>query len=164
MKRLLILLALIFLVGCDYTVPLITTPDISIDRSILGLWQTTDDDGTPVQLAVLALDDNEYLVSYSTKKQQAMFARACLCHTDGNTLVQVKWLGAADGKPMFDNTIYQFFSYTVSGDKLTARLLNNDVVNKDAASTKELEKAIAANRDNPELFKKNNIVFTKATK
>ena len=58
----------------------------------------------------------------------------------------------------------QFFSYTVSADKLTVRVLNNDVVNKDAASTKELEKAIAANRDNPEFFKKESIVFTKPAK
>ena len=93
MKRFLTLLALLFLVGCDYTVPLVTTPDISIDKSILGLWQAKGDDGKPVQLAVLTLDDNEYLVSYSSEGEQAMLARACLCHTDGMTLVQLKWLG-----------------------------------------------------------------------
>jgi hypothetical protein len=164
MKKLLILLAVVLLAGCDYTVPLVTTPDINIDKSILGLWQTKEDDGKIEQLLVLALDDHEYLVSYPSGAKDAMFARASLCHTDGKTLVQLKWLGSVDGTPMDDNRVYEFFSYSVSGDKLTARVLNSDVVNKDAASTKELEKAIAANRDNPELFKKDSIVFTKVGK
>jgi hypothetical protein len=156
------MLAAVLLVGCDFTVPLVTTPRIEIDKSVIGLWQTSTEDGKIEQLLVLPLDNKEYLVSYPTTKD-GMFARACLCRTDGKTLVQLKWFGNAEGNPPDDNRVYQFLSYSVSGDKLTIRMLNSDVVNKDATSTKELAKSIAANRDNPNLFKPGG-VFTKVSK
>jgi hypothetical protein len=74
MKRLLILLAALLLVGCDYTTPLVTTPHISIDKSLLGLWQVKEDDGKIEQLLVLPLDDKEYLVSYPSTAKDGMFA------------------------------------------------------------------------------------------
>ena len=33
------------LVGCDYTVPLVKTPDADIDAAVVGLWQRSWDDG-----------------------------------------------------------------------------------------------------------------------
>ena len=163
MKKLLVLLAAVFVVGCDYTTPLVTTPDMNIDKSLLGLWQTKGDDGTPVHLLVLPLDDKEYLVSYSSTAKDGIFARACLCQTDGKTLVQLKWFGNAEGKPADDgdHRVYQFMSYSLSGDKLSVRSLNTDVVSGDTASAKALAKAIADNRNNPKLFK-GAVVFTKA--
>ena len=65
MKNLLIFFAALLLIGCDYTIPLVTKPNISIDKSLLGLWQTKGDDGKTLQLLVLPLDDKEYLVSYT---------------------------------------------------------------------------------------------------
>jgi hypothetical protein len=41
----------------------------------------------------------------------------------------------------------------VTGDKLTVRMLNSDVINKDTVSTAELTKSITANKDKPNLFK-----------
>jgi hypothetical protein len=163
MKKLMIMLAAVLLVGCDFTVPLVTTPEIEIDKSVLGLWQAPAEDGKIEQLLVLALDKNEYLVSYPANARDGMFARACLCRTDNKTLVQIKWFGNAKGEPPDDNRVYQFLTYSISGDKLTVHFLNSDVVNKDAASTKELAKSIAANRDNPNLFKEGTI-FTKVSK
>ena len=164
MKKLLMLMAAIFLVGCDYTIPLVTTPETTIDKSILGLWQTKGDDGKTFQLLVLALDAKEYLVSYYSTAKDGMFARACLCQTDGKTLVQLNWFGNAEGKPADDgdHRVYQFMSYSLSDGKLTVRPLNTDVVSGDTASTKELAKAIADNRDNPKLFRE-AITFTKAS-
>jgi hypothetical protein len=163
MKKLLIALAAVLLAGCDYTVPLVTTPGIEIDKSVLGLWEATENDGKTEQLAVLPLDKNEYLVSYPNAAKDGLFARACLCRTDDKTLVQLKWVGGADGKAPDDNRVYQFLSYSVSGDKLTVRMLNTDVVKGDVASTKDLAKAIADNRNNPKLFNEAT-VFTKVTK
>jgi len=163
MKRLLIILACGWLVGCDYTVPLVTTPGIEIDKSVLGLWQRSTDDGKSEQLLVLPLEKNEYLVSYPAIDKDAMFARGCLCRTDGRTLVQLKWFGTGEGKLPDDKRVYQFVSYSLSNDKLTVRLLNSDVVTKDVASTQELVDSIAANRDKPNLFKE-AMVFTKVVK
>ena len=163
MKRLLIVLACGLLAGCDYTVPLVTTPKIDIDRSVLGLWQRSTGDGEIEQLLVLPLDKREYLVSYPSGSKDSMFARACLCRAADQTLVQLKWFGTAEGKLPEDNRVYQFMTYSVSGDRMTVRLLNSEVVWKDVPSTRELATAIAANRDNPNLFKE-GMVFTKVKK
>ncbi len=163
MKKLLVVLVGGLFIGCDYTVPLVTNPTIEIDRSVLGLWQRPKEDGTTEQLLVLALDKQEYLVSYPSGTNDAMFARACLCRTAGKTLVQLKWLGNAQGEPPEDNRVYQFATYSVKGDTLTVRMLNTDVVQKDVASTKELAEAIAKNKDNPSLFH-DSMVFTKVKK
>jgi hypothetical protein len=153
MKKWLIMLACGLLAGCDYTVPLVTTPEIEIDKSVLGLWQTSTENGKTEQLLVLPLDKNEYLVSYPANTNDGMFARACLCRTGDKTLVQLNWFGTAEGKLPDDNRVYQFLTYTNTGDRLTIRLLNTDVVSKDVASTKELAKVIAANKDDAKLFK-----------
>lgn len=161
MKKLLAILAFSLLVGCDYNVPLVTNPSIAIDKSVLGLWQTTDN-GKTVQLLVLPLDQDEYLVSYPSASTDGMFARACLCQTAGKTLVQLKWFGTADGKQPDpgDKRVFQFLSYSVASNKLTVQMLNTGVVNKDAATTDELAKSIAANLDKTNLFG-DAVVFTK---
>ena len=51
-------------------------------------------------------------------------------------------------------------SYSLSGDKLSVRPLNTDVVGGDTASAKELAKAIADNRNNSKLFRE-AMVFAK---
>jgi hypothetical protein len=163
MKKLFIILVWGLLAGCDYTVPLVKTPGTEIDKSVLGLWQRPIAEGKIEQLLVLPLDKNEYLVSYPLDAKEGMFARACLCRTDDKTLVQLKWFGTAEGKLPDDERVFQFLSYSISGDNLTVHLLNTDVVNKDVASTKELAKSIAANRANPNLFKE-GLVFTKVQK
>lgn len=154
MKRLILLVACALLVSCDYTVPLVTTPDMEIDRSAIGLWQGADEDGTTQSLLLLPLSSKEYMISFPSGTKDSMYARACLCKAAGKTLVQIQWFGSGDGKSPDDNRIYQYASYSVTGDSLSFRLLNDEVVNKDAKSSAELSKEIAKNIDNPKLFKK----------
>ena len=163
MKRPFIAVVCALLIGCDYTVPLATAPELEIDRSILGVWQTPKEDGQTDQLLVLPLDKHEYLVAYPAGAKDAMYARACLCRTSDKGLVQLKWFGSAQGDLPEDNRVYQFAAYSVKADKLTVRMLNADVVSKDVASTKELAGAIAKNKDNPSLFREAT-VFTRVSK
>lgn len=160
MMKLLIALAFALLAGCEYTVPLTTTPEIEIDRSILGLWRRSTEDGRTEQLLVLPLDKHEYLVSYPSGAKDAMFARACLCRAADMTLVQLKWFGTAEAILPGDDRVFQFMNYSIDGDRLTVRLLNSQIANKNAASTEELAKSIVANRDKPTLFK-DSMVFRK---
>jgi hypothetical protein len=162
-RNLLIMAACVALAGCEYTVPLVKTPELAIDKSLLGLWQRTKEDGQTEQLLVLPLGEREYLVSYPAGSKDGMFARVCLARVAGLTLAQLQWFGTAAGEPPEDNRVYQFAAYSVSGEKLTIRLLNSDVVKKDVASTQELVKAITDNKDNPDLFKQ-DLVFTKVKK
>ncbi len=141
------------LAGCDYTVPLVTTPTIHIDRSALGLWQRTVGKGKTQDLLILPLSDKEYLISFPAGAKNAMFARACLWRGDGLRLVQVDWFGTARAKLPKDDRTYQYASYAIDGDTLTVRLLNPQVVPKDVNSTKALVKAIEENRHNPNLFR-----------
>jgi len=49
--------------------------------------------------------------------------------------------------------VYQYASYALSGQELTIRLLNPEVVSKDAKTTEQLVRAIEAGKDHPALFR-----------
>jgi hypothetical protein len=160
MKRWLLLVVCGLLSGCDYTVPLVKSPEMDIDKSVVGLWQRTNEQGQSENLVVLPLDAREYLVSYPANSKDGMFARACLCRVGDTTLMQLRWFGTAQGGTPDDNRVYQLAAFTVSSDKLTARLVNAAVVGKDHASSDELAKAILAAKDDPKLFGE-EMAFTK---
>ncbi|MDD4870569.1 MAG: hypothetical protein PHR77_08410 [Kiritimatiellae bacterium] len=158
MKKLIAIIACGVFVGCDYTVPLVKTPEKGIDSKIVGLWQRPEENGQ--SLLVLPLNKQEYMVSFPAGSKDAMFARACLCRSGDKTLVQLEWFGTAQAKLPDDNRVFQFAAYTVDGNTLTIRMLNPDVVKKDVKSTDELARAITDNKDKPDLFKE-KMVFTK---
>ena len=161
MKKLIMLMVCGVLVGCEYTVPLVKTPQMNIDPALVGLWQRTKTDGQAESLVVLPLGQQEYLVSFPAGSKDSMFARACLCRAAGKTLVQLEWIGNGQGKTVEDARAFQFAAYTATGDALTVRMLNADVVSKDVKTSQELAGAIAANKDKPNLFKEET-VYSKA--
>jgi len=160
MNRLLLMLVACgaLFAGCDYTVPLAPVPDTAIDRTVIGLWQQNNE---PHALLVLPLGDKEYLVSYPAGAKDAMFARACLCRAAETNLVQLAWFGTAQADVPDDARIYQFAGYSLTNDVLTVRMLNADLVKRDAASTDALAQGIAAARDNPRLFRE-TMIFTRS--
>ncbi len=151
-KGMLFILCLM-LAGCDYNVPLVKTPEIEIDESVLGLWERSKDDGQTERLLILPLNQHEYMVSYPAGSKEAMFARGCLWHDADMTLVQLDWFGTAQAKLPDDNRTFQFVMYTLEEDRLSVRLLNADIAKKDIASSQDLAKAITMNRANPKLFR-----------
>lgn len=58
---------------------------------------------------------------------------------------------------------HSFAAYSVAGDTLTVRMLNTKVVKKDVNSSDELAKAIADNKDRPDIFG-DKMVLTKVNK
>ncbi|MBU0714054.1 MAG: hypothetical protein KJ964_01690 [Verrucomicrobia bacterium] len=160
MKKLMALVVCGILVGCEYNVPLVKTPELGIDSAVVGLWQRSKEDGQKERLLVLPLNKQEYMVSFPAGSKDAMFARACLCQAADMTLVQLEWIGTAPGRLPENNRVFQFATYSVVGDTITVRMLNADVVNKDVKSTAELAKAIADNKDKPDVLK-DKMVFTK---
>jgi len=155
----LLLLALLW-AGCEYQAPLVTTPEIEMDRSVLGLWRKAGNDGPEEYLLVLPLNEHEYLVSYPARTAKAMFAKASLCRVAGRTLVQLQWFGTAQGRLPDDARVFQYAGYAVTDAGLTVRLLNSQVVSKDAASSAALTRAITAHRQDPNLFRA-DMVFQK---
>lgn len=153
MKKLIVLVACTMLAGCDYTVPLVKTPGMGIDNAVVGLWERTKEDGQTERLLVLPLSKQEYLVSFPSSAEDAMFARASLCSTAGKTLVQLEWIGTVQGGLPEDNRVFQFAAYSVAENTLRVRMLNADVVKTDAGSSDALARAISENKNNPALFR-----------
>jgi len=151
---------LVLLVGCEYIVSLVATPEIDIDKSIIGLWQRSKEDGHTERLLILPLGKKEYLVSFPAGSDDAMFGRACLCRVSGKMLFQIEWFGTAKAELPKDNRIFQFGDYRLAADTLTIRLLNSDLINKDISSSADLTKAISGNIENPKLLRE-GMVFRK---
>lgn len=149
-----------FLAGCDYTVQLVKTPEIPIDRALVGAWSREADNGRTERLLVLPLGPTEYLVSFPAEEKNAMFARACHSRAGDWKLVQLTWFGTARGTTPDDDRVYQYAVYTLKGDTLQIGLLNADVVKRDVATAEALVRELNANRDNPALFRE-AMVFKK---
>lgn len=146
-------LAVAALGGCDYTTPLVATPEIEIDQALVGLWQSTKPGEPADKLLILPLNPREYLVSYPAGKDDAMFGRGCLWRGAGLTLVQLDWFGTARAALPEDRRTFQFAAYTVAGGQLSVRLLNADLVKNDVQTPDELAKAIAAHKNDAALFR-----------
>ncbi len=146
--------------GCDYTVPLVETPAAEIDAAVAGVWQRPGADGKSERLLVLPLGSREYLVSFPAGTEGAMFARGCLWRDGNIVLVQLDWIGTAQGKLPEDERTYQYAAYALDGGTLRIRLLDPAVVPRDAATAEDLRRAIAENMDNPRLFR-DEMVFTR---
>lgn len=150
----------LLLVGCDYTVSLVDSPSLDMDKSVVGLWKREKDDGQTEELLVLPLDGCEYMISFPAGTTNAMFARACLWRGSEKVLVQLEWFGTAQGKLPEDNRKFQYASYAVDDDSIAVRLLNPKVAPKNITSAKALAKAIADNKDHPNLFR-DEMIFQK---
>jgi hypothetical protein len=149
-----------FLIGCEFTVPLVEEPTTKINPALLGLWQHSKEDGKVEKLLILPLGEREYLVSWPANVQDALFARACLTETGGIPIAQLKWFGTAEGTPPDDERVYQLATYALDDQQLTIRMLNADLVGRDAPSSEALEAAIIRNTAAANLFHE-SMVFRK---
>lgn len=157
---LLILASALSLVGCDFKVPLCTTPDTAIDPALLGVWECAEQGGKVDRLLVLPMGAREYLVSYPAGGEHAMFARACGVTLDQQPLVQLNWLGNAEGARPDDSRTFQYAGYVVTGGVLRVRMLNAEVLNREAATRRELIRSFRAHRADESCFKE-EMVFRK---
>ncbi len=146
--------------GCDYTLKLVDKPTINIDRSVIGLWQRTNDNGQIENLLILPLDNKEYMVSFPAGSNNAMFARASLWSEKEMVLVQLNWFGTADGKIPNDKKTFQYASYKVNDVSLTVSLLKPETISEKLTSTKKFVQNIEKNKNNPKLFR-SKMVFKK---
>jgi hypothetical protein len=139
--------------GCDYSVPLVKSPESETDGALIGLWRSAATNSAPEDLLVLPLGRKEYLVSYPANTKDAMFARCCLCQAADRRFVQLEWFGTGSGGVAEDNKVFQFAAYTLDGDTLKVRLLNADTVGRSAATSAELAAAVAEKKDSPNLLR-----------
>jgi hypothetical protein len=154
MRKMLAIAIAVILFGCDFKVPLVEAPALEIDKSLIGLWEATENGKQPERLLVLPLGTREYMVSYPAGAKDGLFARACLARCGEMTLVQLEWIGTAEGKLADDGDrrVYQVAKHSLENDKLEVRMLSTSLVDKEATSTAQLRKTIEKNRDHEDLF------------
>ena len=157
----LVLIACLATVGCDFTVPLSTTPGPEIDKSLVGLWVRGQSTNQVERLLILPFDMHSYMIAFPAHKSDGLFAKATPCLCSGKTLVQLQWIGTAGGRLPDDDRIYQIVSYALAGDALSIRLVNTAVIDKGITSSAELARAIAENIGRADLFDE-PLVFKRA--
>jgi hypothetical protein len=150
-----IIVAMLVLVGCHYLVPITAEHTVSIDQSVLGLWEeVTKGDKTPnpdERMLILKYSDTEYLVHYPTGKD-GLFFRGYPINVDGVSCVQVQLIGNDDGDIAKGDRKFQVISYTLSDGILEVRTLNTDLVGKDLRDSASLRQAFLKYKGNKDLF------------
>jgi hypothetical protein len=137
--------------SCEYEVPITEKPTRKIDEKLLGDWEAKDDsDGKTVKMKVVKLDDANYIVSFDEHLYRVY-------HSDvGKTpFVSVQDLGS-DSKPYS----YSVWKLTEDG-ALVGRSVSDKVVPDATKDSATVQKLLKQNLDNPELFEKNEMRFTK---
>ncbi len=141
------------LMACDYTVPLVETPEAALDGAWVGLWGRAREKGEPERLLVLPLNPREYLVVFPAGSPDAMYARACRAKAEGLELIQLNWVGTAKGAVPEDHRTYQYALCAREGDTLSVRLINSQTVPREVATREAWLRALAEKKDHPELFR-----------
>jgi hypothetical protein len=132
-------LCLIVLAGCQYDVPITSSPTGKVQEGLLGNWMSID--GKEL-MKVRPFDESTYIVYYDGD-----LFRAHHSDIDGTPLVTVQDLNPGNRK-------FAFISWKLSdyGKTLTLRSVNDTVV---PAATKDSTAVVALlkqNAHNPELF------------
>lgn len=153
MKPYLLALCCAVLMGCEYTVPLFSTPQQKIDPALVGQWSRTLPSGETEAVLVLPWSDQEYLVAFPANKPETMYARATLTPVAGLPLIQLHWIGTAQAKLPTDARVYQFATFSRQGDQITLRLLNSARINTAIATSAALIQAITQNKEASDLFR-----------
>jgi hypothetical protein len=153
--RLLLPAAALFLSGCIYQAPITEKPTGRIDERLIGDWVSKDEQGKEERMAVVKLNDSEYIVNYGG----AIF-RAFESDVNGS-----KFVSAQNISPLKDSErLWAFVTYELQDDgkKLVLRSVNHDIISDKLKTSAEIQTAIGDNLKNPDLFNKDAGIFTKA--
>ncbi|AKJ65011.1 hypothetical protein [Kiritimatiella glycovorans] len=148
-----VVLVACLLSACEYTVSLSDKPSSARDPGLTGAWESVKAGGDVDRLTVLPLNEKTYLVVFDPSGSDAIYARAHHVEPAGVELVQLRWLGAADGSMPEGGRVYQYAAYELVEGKLQVRLLSKDAVPTDVDSARKLRAAIASHRNGAELFR-----------
>ena len=155
--RLITVLTLLILIGCDYDVPLVGEASLPIDQALLGTWEAIpgDRDGQEsLERIVIRQESANLYVIEHVDGESIIYSKGWLAELEGIHFMQVEVTGDNDKGPVGteDDNLFSVASYALDNDKLVVRELNKDLVNADLADTAALQAAFVANRDDPSLF------------
>lgn len=140
--------------GCEYEAPLSEEHSISLDPSILGLWEEVPRHGTnssPEQILVLPYSDTQYLIQYPVR-DDAIYYRGYLINLEGTVCLQLQVIGTDEGPLEEEKDLFHVASYSFEKGSMKVSVLNTDLVGKECKTTETLQKAFLENIDNKDLF------------
>ena len=141
--------------GCIYQAPITEKPTGKIDGRLVGDWIAKDESGKEEHMAVTKLNDSEYIVNYG----------GAVFHAFESDVNGTRFVSAQNISPLKDSErLYAFLTYELQDDgkKLVLRTVNQSVISEKLQTTAEIQKAIADNLKNPDLFNKDSAIFLKA--
>jgi hypothetical protein len=155
MKFVILLSALTALCGCVYEVPLVEEALLPIDPAAVGVWTTVRDEAEGAaqaeKLVVLPFSGNEYMIIYPAGKDE-MYFRAYPVEVSGMKLIQLRWIGQRQSPLGGKEKPYQLCSYDITDDLLTIRVLNAELLDREAETPEKLQRSLFENKSAPGLL------------
>lgn len=141
------------IVGCTYDAPLSGPQSRPVDSQLFGVWRAIDEDADepPTTMIVLPFSSTEYLIHYPTATDDSNYFRGYPIEVAGVTCVQLELLGTHNGRDT-TKTPFTVALYSLRGDTLEVRTLNESLVSADLSGTEALAEAFAKHASDPELF------------
>jgi hypothetical protein len=136
--------------GCLASVPLDTSPEIPVDKSLLGTWDCQGElfDTEAGTLTITAADASRLLVEVKEVDEEAERYEAYASNAAGGTMFNVK---AAIGTPPFEPE-WAFVRASVSGDKLRIQAPGYDDAPLAAKTSTALRALLEADARKPGFF------------
>ncbi len=146
--KLIVLIACIFLFGCNYESPVPSKNNIPINNELLGLWQF-EPEFENVKLRISASSETEYLLT-SPLDGDTFHARAYHVKIGDIDALQLQFLGTED-IPLEENQ-HNLAVVEKQDNTLIVKFLNDYVISTSIKTGRELKEQILAHKDNNELF------------
>ncbi len=154
--RIILVITILFLVGCEYESPLTKEHTISIDSSILGVWgldQEKEMPGPYERMLILKYSDTEYLIQAPMDKSSLVYFRGYPIKIGNVSCVQLEIIGTQDGPPPKDEKkLFLVVSYVLAKGELEVKLLNTKLVSNGLKDSEALRKAFLKHQGNKDLF------------
>jgi hypothetical protein len=134
-----VLVSVLAFAGCNYEVPITSSPTRKVQERLLGNW--TSSDGKE-EMRIRRLDDSIYIVYYDGDLFRAY-------HSDIAEIafVSVQDLNSADRK-----YAYIVWKLSEDGRHLSLRNVSDKVIPKETKDSATVVALLTKNADNPELF------------
>ena len=143
-RCLLIAACSVALAGCEYDVPITSSPTNKVDERLLGNWVSQDQKDA---MEVGKYDDSNYVVSFKSGGLFKVFSSAI----DDVQFVSVQGISKGDRK-------FYYWAWKLNPDgNLSLRNVNDKIVPDSTKDSKTVRKLLKENLKNPELLGKESI-------
>jgi hypothetical protein len=135
------------LIGCEFDVPITSSPTRKVDERLLGDWISKDG---KEKMKVRRLDDFIYIVSFNGDLSRAY-------HSD---VAKTSFVSVQDLESPGRKYSYLAWKLSEDGQRLGLRVVSDKVIPKETKDSASVQKLLEKNLQNPELLE-DEAQFTK---